>query len=160
VPLKLHVPPSDAQNVQVVDDGGGEGEVGELMVTWTFTVTADWFVFTVNDAEYPPAAKVDAKLTVTLLGCEPLVGETLSQDAVGVEIDHFSAPLPLLLMSTICEGTAAPTSACTTIDVGETESCPCADARSAKIRRVRTHRNRLVNMDCVRIGFPWYEQQI
>jgi hypothetical protein len=50
VPLKLHIPPSFAQNVQLVDDGGGL-EAGALMVTCTFTVTADWLVLTVNDAE-------------------------------------------------------------------------------------------------------------
>ena len=55
-------------------------------------------MLTVNDAEYVPAAKVDAKLTVTSLGCTPVVGETLSQDAVGVEIDHFNEPLPVLAM--------------------------------------------------------------
>ena len=102
-----------------------------------------------NDAAYVPAAKVDAKLTVTLLGCTPLVGETLSQDAVGVEIDHFSEPLPELLMFTVCEGTEAPTFACALMDVGETESCPCADACAEKLRRVRTHR--LINSDGVRI---------
>ena len=69
-------------------------------------------MLTLNDAEYVPAAKVDAKLTVTLAGCTPLVGETLSQDAVGVEIDHFSEPLPLLLMFTVCEGKGTPTPAC------------------------------------------------
>ena len=46
---------------------------------------------TVNDAEYVPAGKFDAKLTVTLSCCTPLVGETLSQDAVGGPIDHFIA---------------------------------------------------------------------
>jgi len=105
-----------------------------------------------------PAAKVDAKLTVTLLGCTPLVGETLSQDAVGVEIDHFSEPLLLLPMFTVCEGTEAPTSACTVMDVGETESCPCADACVEKITRVRRQRNRLINSDEVRIGLL-YEMQ-
>jgi hypothetical protein len=111
VPLKLHVPPSFAQKVQPLDvppDGGVEAG---LMVSWTFTVTSDWLELTVNDAEYVPAAKVDAKLTVTLPGCIPLVGEMVSHDAVGVEIDHFSEPLPLLLMSTICEGTEVPTPA-------------------------------------------------
>jgi len=57
VPLKLHVPPSLAQKVQSLDgggdDGGGDdgGGAGALMVTWTFTVTADWLVLTVNDPE-------------------------------------------------------------------------------------------------------------
>jgi hypothetical protein len=143
-----------AQKVQSLDGGGDDGggvEPVELIVTWTFTVMADWLVLTLNDAEYVPAAKVDAKLTVTWFDPVPLVGETLSQEAVGVEIDHFSEPLPELLMFTVCEGTAAPASACTTIDVGETESCPCADARAEKIRRLRTQRNRLINTDAVRI---------
>jgi hypothetical protein len=62
----------------------------------------------------------------------PLVGETLSQDAVGAETDHFFDPLPVLVMLTIPEGTGAPTSACRIIDVGETES-PCADADHGRI---------------------------
>ena len=152
MPLKLHVPPSFAQKVQSLDGGGDDGggvEVVALMVSWTFTVIADWLVLTLNDAEYVPAAKVDAKLTVTWFDPVPLVGETVSQEAVGVEIDHFSEPLPELLMFTVCEGTEAPTFACALMDVGETESCPCADACAEKLRRVRTHR--LINSDGVRI---------
>src|SRR5262245_46165777 len=61
-------------------------------------------------------------------------------------------------MFTVCEGTEAPTFACAVIDVGETESCPCADACVEKITRVTTQRNRLMNRDEVRIGLL-YELQ-
>src|SRR5262245_64916764 len=61
-------------------------------------------------------------------------------------------------MFTACEGTEAPTFACAVMDVGETESCPCADACVEKITRVTTQRNRLMNRDEVRIGLL-YELQ-
>ena len=56
--------------------GGGGGGASPPMVTCTVTTAAEFSVLTVKDAECVPAGKFDAKLTVTLSCCTPLVGET------------------------------------------------------------------------------------
>ena len=105
------------------------------MVTSTDTVAAEESsVLTVNDAECAPAGNPDAKLTVTLSSCTPLVGETTSQDAVGGSIHHFIARLPSLLMSSVCDGGVVPSLAWTLIVAGVMVSTAWADADRGTIR--------------------------
>ena len=78
------------------------------MVTFTLTVTVDRLSVTANDVEYVPELNVDGKLTVTVAFCVPLVGDTLTQDTAGGEIDHLSDPFPLFEMLTVCEGSIVP----------------------------------------------------
>jgi hypothetical protein len=57
----------------------------------------------------------------------PLSGETLSQLALGGETVHFNTLLPLFLMLTDCDATAAPAVPVAVTVVGVTEST-CAEA--------------------------------
>jgi hypothetical protein len=101
------------------------------MVASTLTVTADVAVCTTNDAVYVPSVENAAgKLTVTEFWFTPVKGETVSQLAVGDEMDHFNAPLPALLIVTTCGGGRVPAYALTLTDVGVTArtACACADA--------------------------------
>src|SRR5579872_4588508 len=106
-------------------------ETGARMVASTVTVTADVVVRTSYEAAYVPGvAKADGKLMVTVPWFTPVVGETASQLAVGVEIDHFKAPLPVpaLLIFTTWDGTLVPAYATRLSEVGVTASTACADA--------------------------------
>jgi hypothetical protein len=101
------------------------------MVTVAVTVALMPLALTTNDAEYgvEEAAKFCvAKLTVSDPLFVPDFGETLSQAAVGIETDHFRAPLPELRIVTVWDGIADPAVAETLSVVGLTERPAAADA--------------------------------
>ena len=67
----------------------------------------------------------------------PLVGETLTHDAVG-SMDHFSAAFPLFEMSKVCDGKGVPALPCTLMVVGDTESCAWANTETGSISATAT----------------------
>jgi hypothetical protein len=117
--------------VSVRGGGGGGGGDAALMETLTLTVALWPEMLTMNDAEYGVEAAARfcvAKLTVTVPAFVPLFGDTLSQVALGVEMDHFIDRVPALLMAMVWDGIELPAVPDAVSVVGETESTGCADA--------------------------------
>ena len=80
------------------------------IVAETFTRTADVPSWTANDAEYVPAASVDVlKLMVSVPAFVPLVGETVSQLAVGADTVQRSRLLPDFETCTVLLAMLVPT---------------------------------------------------
>ena len=115
-----------------VAGGGGGGGRAVAASIWTPTVTitdVPTLDVIAKEVAYVPTGRLDVwNDRVTFPVFVPLVGETMSQLAVGAMTDHFSARFPVFSTRTVADDGFVPAYPWTLTIVGLTDKTGCAAA--------------------------------